>query len=167
MLLGTGDVNNEFKGIFNEEGITEVETAVAATVTMDDLNALYTSLNPAFIDGAAFYISRALFNQVAKLKDNNGHYFLSSGVINGRITYMLLGAPVYVSEAITSTEYPILFGNVEQAVGVLVKKNPTFTRVANDSKNALRGAVMFVFDLYADSAVVNKQAIAKLHVKQA
>lgn len=167
LLLGGGDIANEFKGIFNEEGLTEVETAAVKEVTMDDLNSLYTSLNPLLLDGSAFIMSRALFNKVAKLKDATGHYFLQSGLVNGKVNYMLFGAPVHVSEAITSDQYPVLFGNFLQSTGILIKKNSQLTKITADSTQALRGAQMFIFDVYMDGATINKQAVAKLNVKQA
>lgn len=167
LLLGGGDIANEFKGIFNEEGLTEVVTEVVKEVSMDDLNSLYTSLNPLFLDGSAFIMSRALFNKVAKLKDTTGHYFLQSGLVNGKMNYMLFGAPIHVSEAITSEQYPVLFGNFLQSTGILIKKNPQLTKITADTKNALLGAQTFVFDVYMDGATINPNAVAKLNVKQA
>lgn len=167
LLLGEGDIANEFKGIFNEEGLTEVLTESVKEVTMDDLNALYTSLNPLFLDEAAWIMSRALFNKVAKLKDTTGHYYLQNAQVNGRITHTLFGMPVHVSEAITSEQYPVLFGNFHQATGILIKRGQQLTKITADTKNALRGAQTFVFDMYLDGATINREAVAKLHVKQA
>lgn len=167
LLNGRGDIENEFKGIFNEEGLTEVQTAAVKEVTMDDLNSLYTSLNPLFLDGAAFIMSRSLFNKVAKLKDTTGHYFLQSGIVNGKVNYMLFGASIHVSEAISSEQYPVLFGNFTQSTGILIKRGQQLTKITADTTQAIRGAQMFVFDVYMDGATINPNAVAKLNVKQA
>lgn len=166
IIVGTGDLNDEFKGILNTEGLTEIETDVVGEVSMDDLNTLYTQLHPAFIDGAAFIMSRALFNKVARIKDTAGHYYVSNGIINGRVTYTLFGAPVFVSDALKDRN-KVIFGNYQQSIGILIKQGPELMKIEADTEQALKGAILFLYQSYMDSAVINKQGLAVLSVKQA
>src|SRR5699024_3080665 len=75
-----GDTAEEFRGIVHDNEIANVE--VADAVTIDVLMDVYNSIHPEFLDSSSFIVSRDLFNQIAKLKDGNGHFYLQNGVIN-------------------------------------------------------------------------------------
>lgn len=165
ILLGTGAAGQEFAGIFADAEIAKVETATANTVVMDDLNGLYNALHPEYLDQAAFICSRPFYNMIAKFKDGNSHYFVQNGVVNGKLTKTLFGAEVIVSDAITSTQYPVIFGSIEDAYGIMVKKGFALQHVTADTTQALRGSQLLVLDGYMDGAVYNTQAIVKLDVK--
>lgn len=167
ILLGTGAVGNEFAGIFGEADIVKVDTATANTVVMDDLVGLHNALHPEFLGNASFIMSRVFFNMVSKMKDGNNHYFVQNGVINGKLTYTLFGAEIIVTDAIVSTQYPVLFGSVEDAYGVLVKKGFAMQHIVADTTQALRGSQLLVLDGYMDGNVYNTQAMVKLNVKTA
>ncbi len=158
-----GDGKKEFKGILSETDIAKVD-AVGA-VAMNHLLDLYTSIHPDFISKSAFYMNRNLFNAVAKIVDENAHPFIQNGVVNGAITYTLFGAPVYVTQALPETT-PAVFGDIEEAYTVLVKKEMEIRSVI-DTTNALRGSRLLVADAYMDGAVTNPQAIARLNVASA
>ena len=64
---------------------------------MDNLMDLYNSIHPEFLASSSFIMQRGFFNQVAKMKDSNGHYYMQNGVINGKLTYTLFGAEVIES----------------------------------------------------------------------
>ena len=108
-------------------------------------------------------MSREYFNIVAKLKDGNNHPYLQNGVVNGKLSYTLFGAPVIVTDSLKS-DTPILFGSVEQAYAVMIKKGFALQHVTGDTQQALRGSQLLVLDGYMDGAVYNPQAIAKLTV---
>lgn len=165
MLLGS--LAEEFKGIFGDAGIDVVDTATANTVAIEDLNKLYTSLHPEFLANATWIMSRTFFNIVAALKDANGHFYVQNGVVNGRLTYTLFGAPIDVTDSITSTQYPCLFGSVEDTYAVMIKKGFALQRIAGDTTQALRGSQLLVLDGYMDGNVYNAQAMVKLNVKTA
>lgn len=158
MLVGTG--TDEFNGIVNDTKIGHVEAT--GSITYDVLQDLYLSIHPMFLNGACFIMQRDLFKQVAKLKDNDGHFILQNGIVNGKINYTLFDIPVYPTESLTA-ETPIVFGNVNEAVAVLLKQEQGLQKIV-DSGLALKGASMYLFDMYADSAVVNPQAISKLTI---
>lgn len=158
ILVGEGVT--EFSGITNDKDVAAVE--VTGAVTIDSLIDLYLSIKPEFLNGAAFIMQTALFKQIAKLKDGNGQPYLQNGVVNGAITHSLFGIPVYTSDALTDTQ-PVVFGNVENAVSVMIKKQVGLQEIV-DSALAIKGAKVYVLDAYMDAAVVNPQAVATLKV---
>lgn len=159
MLVGNG--GDEFRGVINDADVEAV--AVVGAVNIDNLLDLYLSVAPEFLQGAMFVMSREFFNQIAKLKDGNGHFYMQNGIVNGKLTYTLFGAEVTTTDVLPATT-PVVFGNFEEAVSVLVKKQMNLTKVVTDTTNALRGSSLFVFDAYMDSCVTNPQAIAKMTV---
>ena len=161
ILVGAG--GTEFAGITTDTDVTAVE--VSGSVTIDSLIDLYLSINPEFLNGAAFIMQTSLYKQVAKLKDNNGQPYLQNGVVNGEITHSLFGIPVYTSDALTDAK-PVVFGNIEQAVSVMIKKEVGLQQII-DSALAIKGAKVYVLDAYMDSAVVNPQAVSVLSIQAA
>ncbi|WP_028390554.1 phage major capsid protein [Bacillus cihuensis] len=156
ILVGKGGL--EFNGIVNDADIKAVKPEGA--VTLEDLQELYLAIHPEFLNGASFIMSREFFNKIAKMKDNQGHYYIQNGIVNGKLTYTLFGMAIDVTDALTA-EVPVLFGNVTEAYSVMVKQEAGIQEIV-DSVQALRGSKLFVFDAYMDGAVVNPQAIAKL-----
>lgn len=156
ILIGTG--GTEFAGITSDKAVQTVE--VIGALTIDSLIDLYLSINPEFLNGSAFIMQTKLFKQVAKLKDGNGQPYLQNGVVNGAITHSLFGMPVYTSDALTDNQ-PIVFGNIENAVSVMIKQEIGLQQIV-DSALAIKGAKVYVLDAYMDAAVVNSQAVATL-----
>ncbi|MGG1481930.1 phage major capsid protein [Bacillus smithii] len=156
----TGNGNEEFKGIINDAEVATVN--VSGAVTLDDLQSLYLGIHPDFLDQASFIMEREFFNQIAKMKDNMGHYYLQNGVVNGVVTHTLFGLPVYTTDALPETT-PVVFGNITEAYAVLIKQDMGLQEI-QDSGLALKGSKMFLLDAYMDGAVVNPQAIVKLTV---
>ena len=160
-----GIAEEEFRGIIHDVDIKQVDTN--GVVTIDDLLDLYLQVHPEFLTNASFLMHRDFFNHVAKLKDGNGHFYLQNGIINGKLTYTLFGAQVYVTDALTYKDglgTPVLFGNFEEAYSLMVKKDFALQHITSDTTQALRGSRLLVFDAYMDGAVVNPQAIAKMVV---
>jgi HK97 family phage major capsid protein len=164
-----GDGVKEFSGIMSDTSVTQIEKE--DVVVIEDLLDMYNSLNPEFLDGAAFYMSRPFFNIVAKMKDNNGHFYIQNGVVNGKPTYTLFNQAVYVTEALAdgndvvagSPEVVSVFANLSEAYSILVKKEMSLQQIV-DGQNALKGTQLLVLDGYMDGAVVNSQAIVKLAI---
>lgn len=162
ILTGTGA--ETFRGIIHDAEIAAVEAE--GTVTVDNLMDLYNAIHPEFLDSSSFIMQRAFFNQVAKLKDGNGHFYMQNGVVNGKLTYTLFGAEVIVTDALPA-ETPVIFGNVSEAYGVMIKKGFALQHVAGDTTQALRGSQLLVLDGYMDGETFNPQALAKLNVTPA
>lgn len=154
----TGNTEDEFRGIIHD---TEINSISTKTITHDTLLEIYLSLNPQLLAGAQFISSRELFNQIAKLKDGNGHSYVQNGVVNGKLTYTLFGVPVHITEALPATT-PFLFGNFTEAYGIMVKQEMSLQKVTGDTTQALRGSKLLVIDGYMDGAVINPQAVTKL-----
>lgn len=167
ILVGAG--GNEFTGIVGDADIAEVDSSLAAgAVTIDTLQALYLAVHPEFLQNAAFIVSRSFFNQIAKLKDGMNHYYIQNGVVNGRLTYTLFGAEVLVTDSLgdgtVAGDVPMLFGNIEEAYSIMVKKGFGLKKISLDTTQALRGSQLLVLDGYMDGAVVNPQAMAMLAI---
>ena len=108
-------------------------------------------------------MSREFFNQISKLKDSNGHYYMQNGIVNGRLSYTLFGAPVYVTDSLPATT-PVIFGSIQESYAIMVKQGLALQHVTGDTTQALRGSQLLVLDGYMDGAVYNPQAISKLTV---
>jgi HK97 family phage major capsid protein len=164
----TGVDAEEFRGIKGTAGIVEVKVEDGA-VEVDHLLDLYNAVHPEFLDGAGYIMSRVFFNKVAKLKDANGHFYMQNGVVNGRLTYTLFVAEVIVTDTLdagtVAGEVPVIFGNIEQAYAVMIKKGFSLQHVQADTTQALRGSQLLVLDGYMDGVVYNEQALAKLVVE--
>lgn len=155
----TGQGGEEFSGIVGNDELAAITAAEA--VTIDVLLELYNSIHPEFLDGAGYIMSRKFFNQVAKLKDGNGHFYLQNGVVNGKLTYTLFGAEVIVTDSLPDAT-PAIFGSIEQAYAVLIKRGFALQHVTSDTTQALRGSQLLVLDGYMDGAVYNPQALSVL-----
>lgn len=157
-----GNEEEEFRGIIHDADVKAVTfTGAAADVEMEDLQELYLAIHPDFLTGASFIMQRNFFNAIAKKKDANGHFYLQNGIVNGKFQYTLFGLPVDVTDALPDNT-PVVFGNIEEAYSVMIKKGMGVTHVTADTTNALRGSRLIVMDAYMDGSVVNPQAVAKL-----
>ncbi|MGI1801829.1 phage major capsid protein [Priestia sp. TRN 1309] len=162
MLIGAG--GNEFNGIINDVDVKPTAFAgTLETLEIDDLLDMYNSIHPDFLTTSGFIFNRTFFNKVSKMKDQMGHFYLQNGIVNGKLTYTLFGLEVSVTDVLPDTT-PALFGNIEEAVSMLIKKDMGLIEVATDTTQALRGSRLFVLDAFMDSAVTNPQAIVKLNV---
>lgn len=150
-----------FVGIFSDQ-VTDSKdlnkVKISASVTADELADITGSVNPAYLDGAAFYMSRELFNQIRKIKDGTGDFLLQSRDVNGRIGQTILGFPVYISDVLAK-EDGILFGNISNAYGVLIKKGFALKHVNGDTQQTLNGTQLLAFDGYMDGNLINPEAL--------
>lgn len=156
-----GNTEDEFKGIMVDAEITNVE--ITGAVTVDTLMDIYNGIHPSLLGGSIWIMQRKFFNQVAKLKDGNNHFYMQNGVINGKLSYTLFGAEVVVTDALPDTT-PVLFGSVEDGYAVMIKKGFALQYVTGDTTQALRGSSLLVLDGYMDGAVYNPEAFVKATV---
>lgn len=168
ILRGNG--SNEFKGIVPNLDIENFNLALSADneQTLDILADMVLSIHPEYLQGAQFIMSRTFFNRVAKLKDiKRGQFYLQNGVVNGKPTYTLLGLEVVVSDSLDAGnvvgQVPCILGNLEAGYAVMVKKGSTLKQI-QDTQQALRGSVGFMFDAYMDGVVYNEDALSKLTI---
>lgn len=151
-----------FQGILSTEGLKEIPTdnkvKLASTITVDNLLDVINSLNPAYLDGAVFFMSRDTYNAISKIKDGNGDFLLQSGQVNGRVGQTVLGFPIHITDALAK-EDGILFGNVGASYGIMIKKGFNLKHVNGDTQQTLNGTQLLAFDGYMDGAVINGEAL--------
>lgn len=160
IFLGEGG-EDAFLGLLSKEGLAQEgynKVKVTATLTADNFVDITNSVNPAYLDQAAFYMSRETYNQAAKLKDGNGDFLLQSGEVNGRIGRVIFGYPVFISDQITK-DNGILFGNVNAAYGVMIKKGLSLKHVNGDTQQTLNGTQLVALDGYMDGNIINPEAL--------
>lgn len=154
-----GDGQKSFKGIVNDVDVKSISTTV---ITSDILLDLSLQLPQQYLDGANFVMNKATFEQIAKIKDNNGHFYMQNGIVNGKLTRSLFGFEVLISEYLPK-ETPIIFGNFEQGYTMMLKKENQMT-IVNDTTQALRGSRLFLYELYVDGTVTNPDCFAILKI---
>lgn len=128
---------------------------------VEDILTLYSTLNPGYLDGSLFIMSRRVFNHILKLKDGDGTYLVFRDIVNGKPGYTLFGVPIYVTSILENAPggKEIVFGNFQQAYGLLIKKNMNMIVVTADTTQALAGGRLAVLDAYMDGAVFNPEAV--------
>jgi HK97 family phage major capsid protein len=90
-------------------------SAVAATVSADDLEALFESLNEAYHPNAIWLMNQATRNAIGKLKDSTNRYLLQPNPATGSLN-MLWGRPVVLAASapsIATGNIPVLFGDLQ------------------------------------------------------
>lgn len=158
---GSDDSANSFAAVTKDTDVKKnvVQTA-GATVTTEEMLDIYTKLNPAYLDGAMFVVSRKVFNTMAKLKDGNQQLLVFQNIVGAKPGYTFLGIPVYVSDALKdqAEDYEIVFGNFAEGYGLLTKQGMSMKVINSDTTQALAGGELIVMDTYMDGAVINPDA---------
>lgn len=154
------EADNTFRPIIGDANVVDVEMA-GTVITVEDLLDIYGQLNPGYLNGAMWIVSRARFNEMLKLKDGDGTYLVFRGEVQGKPGYTLFGCPVHVSDVLKdqAAGKEIVFGNINEAYGMLVKKNMNLITVTSDTTQALAGGRLAVLDAYMDGAVINPAAV--------
>lgn len=151
-----------FESIESQADANHTQAISIENLDYENLIQLYGSLNPAYLDGAIFVVSRPMFKAIMGLadrKNGTGDYLIGKNLVNGEPGYRLFGTvPVYVSDQLNGTNTNIVFGNFEAGYTVMVKKGMNITHVINDSAQALQGGHLIVLDAYMDGAVTNPEA---------
>ncbi|PEB44187.1 phage major capsid protein [Bacillus thuringiensis] len=164
-----GDKATQFEGILNDLTIGEQTGLATNAITIDELLDLYNSMNPAYIGGAVWVVSRQTFNMIAKLKnDKNGEYYLVRDVAENGPTYKLFGQPVIINDTMPAPEAgqrAVLFANFSEGYVTMTKKGLNLKHITADTKQALRGSQLIVLDGYMDGKVLNPAAIKVLKLK--
>lgn len=160
----------QFEGVMIDTGntIARVETETAKAITIDDILALYNSMNPQYQGGAVFVVARSTFNHISKLKDGNGHYFLIRDVTSTGVTYKLFGQPVVINDAMpdfAAGERAVLFANFSEGYATMTKRGLNLQHISGDTTQALRGSHLLLLDGYMDGKILNPDALKVLAVK--
>ena len=154
------EADDTFRPIIGDTSVLSHTVAAVDELTVEEILDIYGTLNPAYLDGAAWIVSRAVFNKMLKLKDGDGSYLVFRTIVEGRPGYTLLGCPVYVSDVLKdNATSQVVFGNITEGYGMLVKKDMNLVAVTADTTQALAGGRLYVLDAYMDGAVINPNAI--------
>lgn len=90
-------------------------TSSATAITLDEIQDLVNSIDPAYRQGASFLMHDNVWLYIRKIKDGNARYYVQDDVTSGA-TPRLFGYPVYISQEMDSTvasgKKTILFGQL-------------------------------------------------------
>lgn len=154
------EADDTFRPIIGNADVLTHNVAAIDDLTVEEILDIYGTLNPGYLNGAAWIVSRAVFNKMLKLKDGDGTYLVFRTIVEGRPGYTLLGCPVYVSDVLKdNVTSQVVFGNINEGYGMLIKKDMNLVAVTADTTQALAGGRLYVLDAYMDGAVVNPNAI--------
>ncbi|MEH7513339.1 phage major capsid protein [Gottfriedia acidiceleris] len=163
-----GLVATEFEGILPSVGPKDTTIATTGIVTIDDLLDTYNAMNPEYIRGAVWVVSRPIFNLIAKLKDGNGQFYLVRDVSETGVTYKLFDQPIVINDAmpidLTVGNRIVCFANFSEGYVTMVKKGLELKKV-EDSALALKGSQLILLDGYMDGKILNPEAIKFLKTK--
>lgn len=144
--------------------ITDITSTTKDTISLDDLNMVYTALHPAYLGSSKWYMNRDAYNKVCLLKDAVGHYYVQNGMVNGKLGKTLFGLPIVVSQQIP-VDTPITLMDAKEAFAVMIKKDMIMYHIFADTVNAVQATHTLLADIYADGTVLNGQAIVRLKNK--
>lgn len=149
------------------KGVTiKVETAESGKITSDELIDLQESVIDQFQAGAFWIMNRKTRAAIRKLKDNEGRYMLNAD-ITSPFGYVLLGKPVYTSDAMPAMvdSKPAIYYGDFSGLAVQEIENPSIQILRE--LFALEHAVGVVAWLEFDAKVEDAQKIAVLTMKAA
>lgn len=161
ILVGPKDGENEdeaFRPVIGDKNVLALD--VAKAIDVPDLLNIYGTLNPGYLEGSMWVMSRPMFNKVMQLKDGDGTFLIFRGLVDGKPGYSLFGCPVHVSDVLTGKNADkIVFGNFQAGYGMLIKKGMNLINVTQDTTQALAGGQLSILDTYMDGEVYNPNAL--------
>ena len=161
MINGTVE-QEQFEGLCNAPEECEVNP-LGLEVTIDDYMNTLNAMHPTLQGDAVWVMSRAEFNKLSLKKDNLGNYYLTRDIIDGKPQYRLFGCEVCVSDDMAEVQdVHAYLVNFKEAYAGIIKKDMELKHINADTKNALRGSVTMILDVYADVKIKNEQAIRVL-----
>ena len=127
--------------------------------TVEELIDIKNSINPSYLPGAAWYVSRAVFNVISKLKDGDGSYLLfRSDVPSNGAAQTLMGFPIYVTDALANADEQIVFGNMQRGYVVTDSPDTRLDVITSDTTQAVNDGALIVLNSHGDGAVVDPYA---------
>lgn len=142
----------------NEES-QRITLKTAKTPTVEELIDIKNSINPSYLSEAAWYVSRAVYNVISKLKDGDGAYLLfKSNVPSNGGVQTLMGFPIYVTDALADADEQIVFGNMQRGYVVTDSADTRLDVVTSDTTQAVHDGALVVLNAHGDGAVVDPWA---------
>lgn len=135
-------------------------TDVAAP-TVEELIDITNAVNPSYLPGSVFVVSRAVYDIMSKLKDGDGQYLFFRGDTASAGHPTFAGFPVYVSDSLKdNVTSQVIFGNFTRGYSVMVKEGIALQMVSQDTTQVLAGGRLLAITGYMDGAVVDPYAFA-------
>lgn len=149
-----------FKPILgNNEPTQRITLHTPKTPTVEELIDIKNSINPSYLSEAAWYVSRAVYNAISKLKDGDGAYLLfKSNVPSNGGVQTLMGFPIYVSDALTDADEQIVFGNMQRGYVVTDSADTRLDVITDDTVQSTHDGALVVLNSHGDGAVVDPWA---------
>lgn len=144
--------------IADENLVTFVDVAAP---TVEELIDITNAVNPSYLPGSVFVVSRPVYDIMSKLKDGDGQYLFFRGdtATAGHPTFA--GFPVYVSGSLKdNATSQVVFGNFTRGYSVMVKEGIALQMVSQDTTQVLAGGRLLAITGYMDGAVVDPFAFA-------
>lgn len=144
--------------IADENLVTFVDVAAP---TVEELIDITNAVNPSYLPGSVFVVSRPVYDIMSKLKDGDGQYLFFRGdtATAGHPTFA--GFPVYVSDSLKdNATSQVVFGNFTRGYSVMVKEGIALQMVSQDTTQVLAGGRLLAITGYMDGAVVDPFAFA-------
>lgn len=149
-----------FKPILgNNVASQRITLHTAKTPTVEELIDIKNSINPSYLEGAAWYVSRAVYNVISKLKDGDGAYLLfKSNVPSNGGVQTLMGFPIYVTDALAEADEQIVFGNIHRGYVVTDSPDTRLDVITDDTTQSVHDGALVVLNSHGDGCVVDPYA---------
>ena len=120
---------------------------------------MVTSMEEVYLQGAKWYMTRELYQEISKLKYEDGRPVLFMDVRNDKPTPVLFGLPVVISE------YAEKICLVNPGMALTLKIAPEFGQITIlKEKFITEGCYGFMVSAYGDMAVTNPAATRVLEI---
>lgn len=149
-----------FKPILgNNDASQRIALATPKTPTVEELIDIKNSINPSYLSEAAWYVSRAVYNVISKLKDGDGSYLLfKSNVPSNGGVQTLMGFPIFVTDALTDADEQIVFGNMQRGYVVTDSSDTRLDVITDDTTQSVHDGALVVLNSHGDGCVVDPWA---------
>ena len=161
MFVGDKDhPDKTFKPILgNNDPTQRIVLKTPGVPTVEELIDIKNSINPSYLQNAAWYVSRAVYNVISKLKDGDGAYLLfKSNVPSNGGVQTLMGFPIFVTDALASADEQIVFGNMSRGYVVTDSSDTRLDVITDDTTQSVHDGALVVLNAHSDGAVVDPYA---------
>lgn len=159
-LVINGTEDKKFVGLLNKTGID------TNALDYDSLIDLIYTMPSDLVENNVVICNRNDFKKILKIKSTDGTPIVLANIEGQGARYTILGHDIIVNEKVA--EGTVIFANLGQAIGMLVKDGITVTKVSNTDANLVRkGLTQYTIDIYCNIKTLNEDAIEVLKVAQA
>lgn len=143
----------------NNDPSQQITLKTPGVPTVEELIDIKNSINPSYLPGCAWFVSRAVFNVISKLKDGDGAYLLfkSDVPVNGS-AQTLMGMPIFVTDALSGADQQIVFGNMSRGYVVTDNSSTRLDVITDDTTQSTMDGALVVLNAHGDGSVVDPYA---------